>query len=71
MSASPNGIRIIFVVNEASFFLSHRLPLAEEARARGYDVHVVCGIGTGEEALVGHGLSAHPIPFSRSVFQAF
>ena len=68
MSASASGTRIVFVVNEGSFFLSHRLPLAEEARARGYDVHVVCGFGTGEEALVGHGLSAHPIPFSRSGF---
>ena len=32
--------RVLFVVNDAGFFLSHRLPLAEGARARGYDVHV-------------------------------
>ncbi len=65
---SANRIKIVYAVNEGSFFLSHRLPLAREASARGYDVHVVCGIGTGEAELVEYGITAHPIPFSRSGF---
>jgi glycosyltransferase involved in cell wall biosynthesis len=60
--------RIIYVVNEGRFFLSHRLPLAQEAIARGYDVQVVCGEGTGEEGLRAHDVRAHVIPFSRSGF---
>jgi glycosyltransferase involved in cell wall biosynthesis len=32
--------RILFVVNHAGFFLSHRLPVALAARDAGYDVHV-------------------------------
>ena len=68
MSDAAKVIKIVYVVNEGSFFLSHRLPLANEARARGYEVHVICGLGTGEAALVEHGITAHPIPFSRSGF---
>lgn len=32
--------RVLFVVNHAAFFVSHRLPLALAARDAGYDVHV-------------------------------
>lgn len=32
--------RVLFVVNEAKFFLSHRLPVAVAAKAAGYEVHV-------------------------------
>ncbi|MDP6343146.1 MAG: hypothetical protein QF491_06395, partial [Alphaproteobacteria bacterium] len=31
---------LLFVVNEAYFFVSHRLPIALEARRQGYDVHI-------------------------------
>jgi glycosyltransferase involved in cell wall biosynthesis len=33
--------RILFIVNVAWFFLSHRLPLARAARAAGFDVHLL------------------------------
>lgn len=32
--------KILFVGNDAAFFLSHRIPLAEHVSHRGYDVHV-------------------------------
>lgn len=32
--------KILFVGNDAAFFLSHRLPLASQASNHGYDVHV-------------------------------
>lgn len=35
-----NPRRILYVVNDAAFFLSHRSALAEAARAQGYEVHV-------------------------------
>lgn len=38
--------RLLFVVNHTAFFLSHRLPLAEAARADGWDVHVAANPDT-------------------------
>jgi len=59
-------LKIVYVVNEASFFLSHRLPLALEARRRGFDVIVACGAGTGEARLAAAGIDCRPFPLSRS-----
>ncbi|MCZ6641932.1 MAG: glycosyltransferase family 1 protein, partial [Gammaproteobacteria bacterium] len=59
-------MKILFVVNEATFFLSHRLPIAEEAIRRGYEVMVACGEGTGEQKLVALNLSYRTLPLSRS-----
>ena len=59
-------MKILFVVNEASFFLSHRLPIAEEAARRGYEVMVVCGEGTGEQKLGALNLSYRTLALSRS-----
>ncbi len=36
----PDGKKVLFVVNHADFFLSHRLPLALAANMRGYEVHL-------------------------------
>lgn len=58
--------RVLFVVNDAGFFLSHRLPLAEGARARGYDVHVATAPGPAEVEVRAHGFPFHPVPLSRS-----
>ncbi len=33
-------LRLLYVVNEAYFFMSHRLPIARAALAAGFDVHV-------------------------------
>ena len=40
MEADKRTKIILFVVNDAPFFLSHRLPLALAARDAGYEVHV-------------------------------
>src|SRR5580698_9305162 len=47
MTASPP--RLLFVVNAAWFFISHRLPLAEAARRAGYEVHIASGAATADE----------------------
>ncbi|MCZ6643385.1 MAG: glycosyltransferase family 1 protein, partial [Gammaproteobacteria bacterium] len=59
-------MKILFVVNEAKFFLSHRLPIAEEASRRGYEVMVVCGEGTGEQKLGALNIEHRTLPLSRS-----
>ena len=58
----------MFVVNQASFFRSHRLPLAKEAIARGHDVIVLCGEGPGVAELEADGLRCRTIRLSRSGF---
>ena len=59
-------MKILFVVNEAKFFLSHRLPIAEEATRRGYEVMVACGEDTGEQKLVALNIKYRTLPLSRS-----
>ena len=61
-------MKILFVVNEGNFFLSHRLPLAREAQRRGHDVVVVCAVGTGEDNVRAAGIEVRPIRLTRSGF---
>src|SRR5690242_12412478 len=65
MSEPARSHRILFVVNEAAFFVSHRLPLALAAQKNGYDVHVATPSGPGEEIIRSTGLSFHPVPLDR------
>jgi glycosyltransferase involved in cell wall biosynthesis len=58
--------RLLFVVNDASFFLSHRLPLALAARQSGFDVHVATLPGTGVDAVSAAGFQHHPLPLNRN-----
>jgi glycosyltransferase involved in cell wall biosynthesis len=58
--------RLLFVVNDADFFLSHRLPLATAAREAGYDVHIATGTGHGVGKIVAKGFPHHPLPLTRS-----
>lgn len=60
------GVKLFFVVNVDSFFLSHRLPLGLEALKRGYQVTVVA-IDTGKkEEIEKHGMRFVSLPISRS-----
>ena len=58
---------ILFIVNAAWFFLSHRLPIARAARAAGYDVHLVADVATTEELslLTQEGLIVHHVSLAR------
>ncbi len=56
----------MMVVNNPAFFLSHRLPLALRAQQAGFDVHVATMDGPSVPVIVGHGLTHHVIPMSRS-----
>ena len=42
---NPAASRLLIVVNDAAFFLSHRLPIADAARKAGYEVHIATGPG--------------------------
>jgi len=58
--------KLLIVVNDAAFFLSHRLPLAQAAARAGYRVKVIVGAGSGEAALDDTGIAWQSVPLSRS-----
>lgn len=62
----PVNRLILFVVNDAGFFLSHRLPLALAAREQGYEVCVATPAGDGVEQIKAEGLSYRRVSLSRS-----
>jgi glycosyltransferase involved in cell wall biosynthesis len=71
-SARATSPRVLLVVNHAAFLVSHRLPVALAARARGYDValataddavpHDAAAVRTAEQA----GFRVHRVPFARA-----
>jgi glycosyltransferase involved in cell wall biosynthesis len=58
--------RLLFVVNDSGFFVSHRLPLALGARDGGFEVHVASAPGDGVAAIESHGIQHHRLGLSRS-----
>ena len=57
--------RLLFVVTEDWFFLSHRLPMARAARAAGFEIHVATNVADGAAAIAREGFVLHPIRFAR------
>ncbi|MBU4220137.1 MAG: glycosyltransferase family 4 protein [Euryarchaeota archaeon] len=57
--------KLLFVVNDATYFISHRLPIAIAARNEGFDVHVAAPEGYATTAIVDAGFTYHPIPLTR------
>jgi len=58
--------RLLFLVNNPAFFLSHRLPIALGARAAGYEVHVATMDGPSVAMIREHGFTHHVVPMTRS-----
>ncbi|MVW70216.1 glycosyltransferase family 4 protein [Bordetella sp. 15P40C-2] len=61
-----NRPRLLFVVNNPAFFLSHRLPLALAAQREGYEVHVATMDGDSVARIQSYGMTHHVIPMTRS-----
>ncbi len=61
-----NKQRLLFVVNDPSFFMSHRLAIALAAQNDGWDVHVATANGEAVETIKKHGLTHHVVAMSRS-----
>ncbi|ACL67754.1 glycosyl transferase group 1 [Anaeromyxobacter dehalogenans 2CP-1] len=58
--------RVLFVVNSADFFLSHRLPIAMAARAAGFEVHVATPDSVvGVPRIRAEGFEHHAFPLGR------
>jgi len=58
-------VRLLFVVTEDWYFLSHRLPMARAARAAGFEIHVATRVVDGATAIRAEGFMLHPAPFVR------
>ncbi len=57
--------RLLYVVNNPAFFVSHRLGVALAAREAGYDVHVATPDGPAVDEIKAAGLSFHALDFDR------
>ncbi len=58
-------LRLLFVVTEDWYFLSHRLPMARAARNLGFEVHVATRVVAGGNAIRAEGFILHEVPFAR------
>lgn len=58
--------RILFVVNDPAFFVSHRMAIALKVNALGWDTHVATMPGAAVEEITAQGLTHHPLPLDRS-----
>jgi len=54
-------MKILFLVTEDWYFLSHRLPLAIAAKKIGYDVHVACRDSGRSDEIKNQGLKFHKL----------
>jgi len=64
-STAP-GQRLLLIVNNPAFFMSHRLAIAQAAQARGYEVHIATMDGPAVAAIKAHGFTHHVLPLTRS-----
>jgi glycosyltransferase involved in cell wall biosynthesis len=56
----------LYIINVDWFFISHFLPVGQEAIKKGYDVHIACGITDKKKFLEDLGFIVHPLDISRS-----
>ena len=65
MTGSPQG-RLLFVINDLGFLISHRLPVAQAALEAGYEVHIAAPMGiASERELAGSGFHLHRLGMHR------
>ncbi len=57
--------RVLYIVSEDWYFLSHRLPMARAAFAAGFEIHVATRVRRGAERIRAEGFVLHPVRFAR------
>jgi glycosyltransferase involved in cell wall biosynthesis len=63
--------RLLYVVTEDWYFLSHRLPMARAAKAAGYAVHVATRMDKGRAAIGAEGFTPHALAWRRGSLSPF
>lgn len=73
MASAPNSrpTRLVYLVTEDWYFLSHRLPMAREAKRAGYEVHVVTHVNKGAAAIAAEGFALHSVVWRRGSVSPF
>jgi len=69
MAASPP--KLLYLVTEDWYFLSHRVPMALAAQRAGYEVHVATNVDADGEAIKAYGFELHPVPWRRGSMNPF
>jgi glycosyltransferase involved in cell wall biosynthesis len=57
--------RLLYLVSEDWYFVSHRLPMARAARDAGYDVHVATRVVNHGAAIISEGFTLHSLTWRR------
>lgn len=63
--------KILYLVSEDWYFVSHRLPMARAARNAGYEVHVATRVGRCAGQIESEGFRLHPIQWRRGNMNPF
>ena len=63
--------RLVYLVTEDWYFLSHRLPMAKAAQQAGYEVHVLTNLTGHERAIAELGFEVHPVRWRRGSMSPF
>jgi hypothetical protein len=58
--------KLLFVVTNPAFLVSHRLPVALGAQLAGYKVHAATMAAPGVAELLANGITHHPLPITRT-----
>jgi glycosyltransferase involved in cell wall biosynthesis len=58
-------MRVLFLVTEDWYFVSHRLKFAEALIERGYEVGIACSVENCEEEIKSSGIQLFPVSFNR------
>ena len=64
-SSHRSAARVIYLVTEDWYFISHRLPMARAARDAGFEVHVATRVDRHGAAIEAEGFHLHPISWRR------
>ena len=60
------GRRLLFVVNDTEFFVSHRLPVAVAAQKAGFEIDLAALDTGGLDEVRAHGITYHPLAVDRT-----
>jgi glycosyltransferase involved in cell wall biosynthesis len=58
-------LRLVYLVTEDWYFVSHRLPMARAAKAAGYEVHVITRVDRCRTQIEAEGFVVHPTDLAR------
>jgi mannose/cellobiose epimerase-like protein (N-acyl-D-glucosamine 2-epimerase family) len=65
VASKDEARRVIYLVTEDWYFVSHRLPMARAARDAGFEVHVATRVDRHGAAIAAEGFHLHPISWRR------